>query len=98
MLLARLAMHKAKPNGQVQAPVVSADIIEFMQNVSVKDLPGVGWRNAKKMRQLGCCTCGDLQRFPLNKLQVRVPENPFTVLLSGMCCIWILGNVWHATW
>jgi len=41
MLLARLATKKAKPNGEFY--ISSKNSIEYVQQFSVTDLPGVGW-------------------------------------------------------
>ena len=53
---------KAKPNGQYE--VKSNQIEEFMSNVSVLDLPGVGWKLGKKMKEKGFQSCFDLWKLP----------------------------------
>ncbi|XP_059613609.1 DNA repair protein Rev1 isoform X2 [Phlebotomus argentipes] len=66
-LLARLATRKAKPDGQYFFP--SDNILENMQEVSLRDLPGVGWSTCEKLSENGWKICGDLQNVPLNRLQ-----------------------------
>lgn len=66
-LLARLATRKAKPDGQYFFP--QENIPTFMQDVSLKDLPGVGRSTCEKLGENGWVTCGDLQGVPLSRLQ-----------------------------
>ncbi|GFT55735.1 DNA repair protein REV1 [Nephila pilipes] len=67
MLLARLANKVAKPNGQHY--VHDSNIEKFMKKQKVGDLPGVGYTFTKKLQSLNVKTCGDLQMWPLSKLQ-----------------------------
>lgn len=59
---------KAKPNGQYE--VKSNQIEEFMSNVSVFDLPGVGWKLGKKMKEKGLEKCSELWNFSVSILTV----------------------------
>jgi len=47
MLVARLATAKAKPNGQCR--IHQDQVLEFMKNVALDKIPGVGWRTLKKL-------------------------------------------------
>ncbi|ESP04544.1 hypothetical protein LOTGIDRAFT_170636 [Lottia gigantea] len=67
VLLAKLATRNAKPNGQYY--VESYDVLEFIKDVSVRDLPGVGWSMNRKLSNMNVKTCGDLQSVPLSTLQ-----------------------------
>lgn len=67
MLLARMATRVAKPNGQHF--LTADDITEFMSNQRVKDLPGVGYSTAAKLREMGVEMCGQLQSVPLTQLK-----------------------------
>ncbi|XP_047998102.1 DNA repair protein Rev1 [Leguminivora glycinivorella] len=66
-LQARLATKRAKPDGQF---FLSADLVEdFIFNIKLRDLPGVGRQTASKLESLGHQTCGSLQSFSLTSLQ-----------------------------
>ncbi|XP_038212941.1 DNA repair protein REV1 [Zerene cesonia] len=66
-LQARLATKQAKPNGQF---FLTANLIEdFMFDIKLKDLPGVGRQISQKLEALGHQTCGSLQALTLSSLQ-----------------------------
>ncbi|CAG4953223.1 unnamed protein product [Colias eurytheme] len=66
-LQARLATKQAKPNGQF---FLTANLIEdFMFDIKLKDLPGVGRQISQKLEALGHQTCGSLQSLTLSSLQ-----------------------------
>ncbi|KAJ7568747.1 hypothetical protein O6H91_01G046300 [Diphasiastrum complanatum] len=59
VLLARLATKRAKPNGQYY---VKADEEEqFMADLPVGELPGVGWALKEKLHSRNLCTCHQLR-------------------------------------
>jgi impB/mucB/samB family/impB/mucB/samB family C-terminal domain len=66
-LLARLATSKAKPNGQLRVSQAAAS--EFVLGMSVRDLPGIGWVQSKKLCEQGISTCAELRDMPLSALQ-----------------------------
>lgn len=66
-LQARLATMKAKPNGQFYLQPV--EVLNFMSEVDVHDLPGVGRSLGYKLKSLNARTCLDLQNIPLAKLK-----------------------------
>ncbi|CAK1582623.1 unnamed protein product [Parnassius mnemosyne] len=66
-LQSRLATKRAKPNGQFF--LTSELVEEFVFNVHLKDLPGVGRQTAQKLESLGHQTCGSLQTLTLGLLQ-----------------------------
>lgn len=69
-LQARLATKKAKPDGQF---FLTSDLIEdFMFNIKLSDLPGVGRQTAQKLESLGHTTCGSLQNLSLFNLQQQL--------------------------
>lgn len=51
MLVARLATRKAKPNGQIRVKAAAAK--EFLEELPVDDLPGVGWSLKTKLTEMG---------------------------------------------
>lgn len=57
-LQARLATKKAKPNGQFH--LREEDVEEFMSEMNVADLPGVGYVTVQKLKKLGLQTCSDI--------------------------------------
>ena len=64
--LAKIASDWRKPNGQFE--VRTSDIGEFMKDLPVSEIWGVGQRTAEKLARFGAKTCGDLQNWDLTKL------------------------------
>lgn len=71
-LLARLATKRAKPDGQVL--LTNDEAREFLTELSVQDLPGVGWSTAQKLTALGVETCTELQKKSMKELQNLLGE------------------------
>ncbi|KAM4731152.1 LOW QUALITY PROTEIN: DNA repair protein REV1 [Anableps anableps] len=69
ILLARLATRKAKPNGQYY--LRSEEVDDFIRDLPVTSLPGVGHVMAKKLAVMGVKSCGDLQQVSLSQLQKK---------------------------
>ncbi|XP_057670736.1 DNA repair protein REV1 [Diorhabda carinulata] len=66
-LQARLATKKAKPEGQFY---LKPDAVEqYMMDVALSDLPGVGRATLAKLHKLGLNSCGDLQLVSSKILQ-----------------------------
>ncbi|XP_050677411.1 DNA repair protein Rev1 [Leptidea sinapis] len=81
-LQARLATKKAKPNGQF---FLTSDLVEdFIFNISLKDLPGVGRQISQKLESLGHYTCGSLQQLTLAHLQ-KYLGNKIGLQLFNQC-------------
>ncbi|XP_075976629.1 rev1 DNA directed polymerase [Anticarsia gemmatalis] len=69
-LQARLATKKAKPDGQF---FLTEDIVEdFIFDIKLRDLPGVGRQTAQKLESLGHATCGSLQTLALATLKTQL--------------------------
>lgn len=66
-LMARLATKKAKPDGQYF--VEPSRVLDFIQDIKVDDLPGVGYTLSHRLRAMGIRTCGDLQTQSLANLK-----------------------------
>lgn len=64
--LAKVASDWRKPNGQFE--IRPEDVPEFMRELPVLRIPGVGARTASKLEGLGVRTCGDLQHWELRRL------------------------------
>lgn len=68
-LVARLATKSAKPNGQRY--IKQHQVLNYMDTLSIRDLPGIGWRNAQKFADLNVKTVPQLRALPLNVLHER---------------------------
>ncbi|MBV9732156.1 MAG: DNA polymerase IV, partial [Verrucomicrobia bacterium] len=60
-MLAKIASDWKKPNGQFE--IRPEDISEFMLELPVRRLWGIGPKSAQRLAELGVNTCGDLQRY-----------------------------------
>ncbi len=65
--LAKVASDWHKPNGQKVIPPQA--VAEFVRQLPVNKIPGVGRVTAAKLARLGIQTCADVQKFPLLELQ-----------------------------
>ncbi|KAJ8903443.1 hypothetical protein NDN08_004551 [Rhodosorus marinus] len=71
-LLARLATKRAKPNGQFY--LSDEEAVQYVADLPVRELPGVGWSTGGKLQELGVQRCDDLQKRSLSQLQALVGE------------------------
>ncbi|KAL6101042.1 rev1 [Pungitius sinensis] len=69
ILLARLATRKAKPDGQYL--LKSEEVDDFIRDLPVTSLPGVGPVMGRKLAVMGVRSCGDLQQVSLSQLQKK---------------------------
>jgi DNA polymerase-4 len=60
-LLAKIASEINKPNGQLE--VKAEEIADFMNQLPVRKIWGIGQKTEQKLQQLGVKTCRELQRF-----------------------------------
>ncbi|XP_020114515.1 uncharacterized protein LOC109728471 isoform X7 [Ananas comosus] len=67
MLLARLATRSAKPNGQCFIP--SEKVRDFLNDLPVKALPGIGHSLDEKLKSRQIQSCGQLQKISKEELQ-----------------------------
>ncbi|KAK1236311.1 hypothetical protein PQX77_000427 [Marasmius sp. AFHP31] len=51
---------KNKPNGQFHLPFESEAVIEFMRDLSIRKIPGIGRVNERLLESIGVQTCGDI--------------------------------------
>src|SRR5436190_1776120 len=65
-LIAKIASELNKPNGQFE--VKQEGIPEFMRDLPVRKIWGIGEKSERKLEELGVKTCSDLQRFSRPKL------------------------------
>lgn len=64
--LAKIASDWKKPNGQFV--VRPQDVAEFVKDLAVEKIFGVGKVTAQKMHELGLHTCGDIQKYSVAEL------------------------------
>ncbi len=60
-LLAKIASDMNKPNGQLE--ITSDQVADFMPELPVRKIWGIGEKTEHKLERLAVRTCGDLQRF-----------------------------------
>ena len=60
-LLAKIASETNKPDGQFE--LKPDDVPEFMRELPVRKIWGIGEKSERKLEELGVKTCGELQRF-----------------------------------
>ena len=60
-LLAKIASEMNKPNGQFE--ITPEQVADFMQELPVRKIWGIGEKTEHKLERLAVRTCGDLQRF-----------------------------------
>ena len=65
-MLAKIASDWRKPNGQFA--VTPERVAEFVRDLPVRKIWGVGPKSAEKFAQRGIKTCGDLQQFTLPEM------------------------------
>jgi DNA repair protein REV1 len=66
ILLAKLALRKAKPAGQYQ--ILSEEILDFIGKLEVQDLPGVAYNIGGKLEDLGIKLIKDVREVSKEKL------------------------------
>lgn len=67
IVLAKIAVGRAKPNGQYR--LQDADAAEMFGAMKVSELPGVGWAMAHDLKEMGIRTAGELAAQPQDQLQ-----------------------------
>jgi len=65
-LIAKIASEINKPNGQFEVKL--EEVPEFMRDLPVRKIWGIGEKSERKLQELGVKTCGELQRFPRTEL------------------------------
>ncbi|HXO94824.1 MAG TPA: DNA polymerase IV, partial [Candidatus Acidoferrum sp.] len=60
-LIAKIASEINKPNGQFE--VKPEDVSEFMKDLPVRKIWGIGEKSERKLQEVGVKTCRELQRF-----------------------------------
>jgi DNA polymerase IV len=80
-MLAKIASDWKKPNGQFE--IRPEDISEFMLELPVRRLWGIGPKSAQQLAELGVNTCGDLQRY--SRVELIEQFGKFGLELFSLC-------------
>ena len=80
-LVAKIASEMNKPNGQLE--VTPDQVAEFMLELPVRKIWGIGAVTEQKLQQLGVKTCGELQRFSRPELLEHFGK--FGIELYDLC-------------
>ena len=80
-MLAKIASDWKKPNGQFE--IRPEDIPEFMLELPVRRLWGIGPKSAERLAELGVNTCGDLQRY--SRVELVEQFGKFGLELFSLC-------------
>ncbi len=67
--LAKVASDWKKPNGQFT--VAPSIVDQFVAELPVRKVPGVGPKAEEKLKLMGIVTCGDLRKFEVHELSQR---------------------------
>ncbi|KAF7968926.1 hypothetical protein HWV62_28868 [Athelia sp. TMB] len=59
-MIAKICSDKNKPNGQFFLPFDRASIVEFMRDLSIRKIQGIGRVNERLLEAIGIKTCGDI--------------------------------------
>jgi DNA polymerase-4 len=68
-MLAKIASDWRKPNGQFA--ITPEHVADFMSELPIRRVWGIGPKSAEKFAAAGYNTCGDLQKIPLHELVLR---------------------------
>ncbi|XP_058848404.1 DNA polymerase kappa-like isoform X2 [Acipenser ruthenus] len=60
MMLAKVCSDKNKPNGQYMIPPDRQAVMDFIQGLPIRKVPGIGKVTEKMLRALGITTCAEL--------------------------------------
>jgi DNA polymerase-4 len=80
-LVAKIASDMNKPNGQFE--VKPDEVPQFMEQLPVRKLWGIGDVTGQKLERLGITTCGEMQRFSRAQLQEHLGK--FGIELYDLC-------------
>ncbi|KAJ3239053.1 hypothetical protein HDU81_006659 [Chytriomyces hyalinus] len=68
-MIAKVCSDKNKPNGQFMVASTPEAVLEFLQPLPIRKIPGIGEVCEKQLRAFGVETCGDLtDKLPLLRL------------------------------
>lgn len=70
ILLAKVALRRAKPAGQYQ--IKPEDVLDFVGGLTVQDLPGVAYSIGGKLKEIGVKLVGDVRELSKEKLMTAL--------------------------
>lgn len=76
--LAKIASDEQKPNGQFVLP--PEQVAQFIQQLPLKKIPGIGPKTAAKLAKQGLLSCADVQQFSADKLHVIMGNASYTLI------------------
>ncbi|KAJ0067475.1 hypothetical protein NL108_007947, partial [Boleophthalmus pectinirostris] len=94
MMLAKVCSDKNKPNGQYRLPPTRDAVMDFIHNLPVRKVPGIGKVSEKMLKALGICNCFDLrqQMALLSLLFSETAWHHFIELSLGLSSTFIPRN------
>lgn len=90
-VLAKIATDMGKPNGQYLVPFSKSEILEFISNLNIRKIPGIGKVLEKVLNELGITTCADLLTKKL-EIFLAFSAGSFDFLIKAGLGI---GSVYH---
>ncbi|KAF7315401.1 IMS-domain-containing protein [Mycena indigotica] len=60
LMLAKICSDKNKPNGQYHLPFSEEAVMDFMRNLPIRKIPGIGRVTERTLESIGIKTCGDI--------------------------------------
>ncbi|XP_073440202.1 DNA polymerase kappa isoform X2 [Dendrobates tinctorius] len=86
MMLAKVCSDKNKPNGQYIIPHDKQAVMDFIKDLPIRKVPGIGKVTEKMLRALGITTCTDLhqQRALLSLLFSDISWHNFLHISMGL--------------
>ncbi|KAF8904417.1 hypothetical protein CPB84DRAFT_1960811 [Gymnopilus junonius] len=92
-MLAKICSDKNKPNGQFQLPFNAESIKDFMRNLSIRKVPGIGRVNERLLEAIGIKTCGDIYT---QRAVVSLMDKQFGLVFLLQTHLGIANNVVEA--
>ncbi|GFY95013.1 DNA-directed DNA polymerase [Actinidia rufa] len=106
LLMARLATRGAKPDGQCYIPPEKVD--DYLHELSIKALPGIGHVLEEKLKRRQILTCGQLRMISqlrkgnhihslmkIDVIQADEPEGKCPDLILWLCHYYCFGKSWY---
>ncbi|XP_077203486.1 DNA polymerase kappa isoform X2 [Paroedura picta] len=86
MMLAKMFSDQNKPNGQFSIPPEREAVMNFIKNLSIRKVPGIGKVTEKMLKALGIVTCADLyqQRALISLLFSETSWRSFLEISLGL--------------
>ncbi|NXO02963.1 POLK polymerase, partial [Rhinopomastus cyanomelas] len=86
MMLAKMCSDRNKPNGQFRIPSEKQAVLDFLKNLPIRKVPGIGKVTEKMLKALGIVTCSELyqQRALLSLLFSEASWHNFLGISLGL--------------